>query len=65
MISNDTGPGHIAAAVGTPLLSVLGPTDPRFWGAWGPSVTSLRGDNGGWPTIPRVRDAASRLLAPA
>jgi lipopolysaccharide heptosyltransferase I len=28
MISGDTGPLHIAAAVGTPIVAVFGPTDP-------------------------------------
>jgi ADP-heptose:LPS heptosyltransferase len=28
LISVDTGPAHIAAAVGCPLLSIFGPTDP-------------------------------------
>lgn len=30
-IGNDSGPGHIAAALGTPTLSLFGPTDPRIW----------------------------------
>jgi heptosyltransferase-2 len=30
MISNDTGPRHIAAALGTPTVSLFGPTDPRW-----------------------------------
>ena len=34
MISNDTGPCHIAAAFGTPLVTMFGPTDPR-WTATG------------------------------
>ncbi|MBF0217610.1 MAG: glycosyltransferase family 9 protein [Candidatus Omnitrophica bacterium] len=28
-VSNDSGLGHIAAAVGTPLVSIFGPTDPE------------------------------------
>ncbi|MBE0547162.1 MAG: hypothetical protein IH627_05755 [Rubrivivax sp.] len=61
MVSNDTGPGHIAAAVGTPLISVLGPSDPALWRAWGPSVQVLRGD-GTWPDQHAVVDAVARTL---
>ncbi|MEM6312779.1 MAG: glycosyltransferase family 9 protein, partial [Planctomycetota bacterium] len=31
-VTNDSGPMHIAAAVGTPLLAAFGPTDPRRTG---------------------------------
>jgi heptosyltransferase I len=34
MISGDTGPLHIAAAVGTPIASIFGPTDPARNGTW-------------------------------
>jgi heptosyltransferase II len=61
MISNDTGPGHLAAAVGTPLLSVLGPTEPALWGAWGPTVRTLRRWPG-WPTATEVAAATSQIL---
>ena len=61
MISNDTGPGHMAAAVGTPLISVLGPSDPALWRAWGPSVQVLRGDSG-WPETRTVLEAVARTL---
>lgn len=61
VIANDTGPGHIAAAVGAPLLSVLGPTDPARWGAIGPSVHLLR-RVGGWPGIDEVLARAQALL---
>ncbi|MBI2505355.1 MAG: glycosyltransferase family 9 protein [Candidatus Latescibacteria bacterium] len=30
-VGNDSGPGHLAAALGTPTLSLFGPTDPRIW----------------------------------
>jgi len=34
MISGDTGPTHIAAAVGTPLVGIYGPTRPERNGPW-------------------------------
>ena len=61
MISNDTGPGHIAAAVGTPLISVLGPSDPALWRAWGPQVQVLQGA-AGWPASADVAQAVARTL---
>lgn len=30
MVTNDTGPRHIAAAVRTPMVTLFGPTDPRW-----------------------------------
>ncbi|MCK5572607.1 MAG: glycosyltransferase family 9 protein, partial [Bacteroidetes bacterium] len=35
VVSNDTGPMHIAAAVGTPVLGIHGPTNPVLQGAYG------------------------------
>jgi lipopolysaccharide heptosyltransferase I len=34
MVSGDTGPAHIAAAVGTPLVGIYGPTRPSRNGPW-------------------------------
>lgn len=61
MISNDTGPGHLAAAVSTPLLSVLGPSEPALWRPWGARVQVL-GGQGRWPAAAEVRDAVASVL---
>ena len=41
VISGDTGPTHIAAAVGAPVVSLFGPTDPARNGPWSPDDVSL------------------------
>ena len=35
IISNDTGPMHVAAALGRPLIALFGPTNPRNTGPYG------------------------------
>jgi lipopolysaccharide heptosyltransferase I len=37
IVSGDTGPLHIAAAVGTPAVALYGPTDPNRNGPWDPN----------------------------
>jgi predicted lipopolysaccharide heptosyltransferase III len=34
-VGNDNGPMHIAAAMGTPVIGLFGPADPRIWGPAG------------------------------
>jgi lipopolysaccharide heptosyltransferase I len=34
MVSGDTGPLHVASALGTPTISIFGPTDPVRNGPW-------------------------------
>ena len=36
VVSGDTGPIHLAAAAGTPVVGIYGPTDPRRNGPWSP-----------------------------
>ena len=35
LITNDTGPMHVAAALGKPLMALFGPTEPRRTGPYG------------------------------
>ena len=37
-IGNDSGITHLAAAVGTPVVALFGPTDPRIWAPRGQDV---------------------------
>jgi heptosyltransferase-2 len=42
LLSNDTGAMHVAAAVGTPVLAVFGPTDADATGPLGPDSRVVR-----------------------
>lgn len=35
LVSNDSAPMHMAAALGVPTVGIFGPTDPRAQGPWG------------------------------
>ena len=41
-IGNDSGITHLAAAVGTPVLAIFGPTDPDVWAPRGGNVRIAR-----------------------
>lgn len=43
MIGNDSGMTHLAAAAGTPVIALFGPTDPAVWGPRGEDVRLLWG----------------------
>ena len=42
MITNDTGPMHVAAALGVPLIALFGPTDPHSTGPYGQLENVIR-----------------------
>jgi lipopolysaccharide heptosyltransferase I len=45
MISGDTGPTHIAAALGTPIVGIYGPTRPSRNGPWDPRDITISRDS--------------------
>lgn len=56
VVANDTGPGHLAAGVGAPLVSVLGPTKAAQWAPWGPTVEVVQR----WPQWPSIDEVLER-----
>ena len=57
VVANDTGPGHLAAAVGARLVSIYGPQSVAAWAPRGPQV-QLFHDRSGWPSVEAVARAA-------
>ncbi len=43
LVTNDSGPMHIAAALGTPVVAIFGPTDPKRTGPYGEIHRVVRG----------------------
>ncbi len=62
VVAIDTGPGHMAAAVGAPLLSLMGPTPAEHWGPKGPRVELATGYPQ-WPTAQQILQRAQAILA--
>ena len=44
MVTNDTGPMHVGAAMGKPMVAIFGPTEPRRTGPYGHLEDCLRMD---------------------
>jgi len=51
VLANDTGPMHMAAAIGVPVLGIFGVTDPGRTSPWGGEFI---GDIGNWPDLSQV-----------
>jgi heptosyltransferase-2 len=61
VVANDSGPGHLAAAVGAPLVSIFGVTEPEKTRPWSSRMTMV-GSGAGWPTYEEVRAAVDAML---
>ena len=57
-IGNDSGITHLAAAVGTPVVAIFGPTDPAVWAPRGDRVSVLSARQSDDVTVENVLDAA-------
>jgi ADP-heptose:LPS heptosyltransferase len=44
VVSNDSGPMHLSAAMGTPVLGIFGPTNPLLQGPYGPNHAVIRNE---------------------
>lgn len=70
MVTNDTGPMHVAAALGTPVVGLFGPTEPCKTGPYGQLKHVLQLD---LPCVPCLSDRCAsprpleclRALSPA
>jgi lipopolysaccharide heptosyltransferase I len=65
VVGGDTGPIHIAAALGIPTVALYGPTDPRRNGPAGPRLLTVQSPTGRMDGIgvEAVLAAVDRLLA--
>jgi heptosyltransferase III len=61
-VGNDSGPAHIAAAFGIPVVVVFGTSDPVVWAPWRTQAEVLRGRDGiASVHLRQVLDALERL----
>jgi heptosyltransferase I len=62
LVGGDSGPTHLAAALGVPLVALFGPTDPARNGPWGPGAMVVLRDAASVTSYKRV-DAMDAGLA--
>lgn len=61
LVGGDSGPTHLAAALGIPLVALYGPTDPARNGPWGPGAKRILRGPGSITTHKRVAEIDAGL----
>jgi heptosyltransferase-2 len=61
VVANDSGPSHVAAAVGAPLVAIFGVTDPARTRPWTPDAALVGGPNR-WPRFDAVWERVGARL---
>jgi ADP-heptose:LPS heptosyltransferase len=60
-VGNDSGPAHMAAALGVPAVVIFGASDPAIWGPWRTASQVVMAPTG----VAQVIDALARLRVAA
>ncbi len=61
-VGNDSGPAHMAAAFGLPVVAIFGASDPAIWGPWRTPAEVVRSPAGiASVTLDQVLSALARL----
>jgi heptosyltransferase I len=63
MVSADTGPLHLASALGTPVVGLFGPTDPARNGPFSPGDISVRNPRSSITTYRRGASYSAAMLS--
>jgi len=65
-VGNDSGPAHMAAAFGLPVVTIFGNSNPAIWGPWRTAAEVVAAPGGiGQVTVEQVLDALARLRVAA
>src|SRR5262249_49748911 len=60
-VGNDSGPAHMAAAFGLPVVVIFGSSDPEIWSPWRTSGAAITAPGGiGAVTVTQVVQALVR-----
>lgn len=64
-VGNDSGPAHMGAAFGLPVVVLFGSSDPDIWRPWRTESSVLSSRDGiGAIRVPQVVEAIENLVAP-